>query len=603
MNTNKLQLTRVFNAPRELVFQAWTDAHQFKHWFGAAACEGASLESVKVDARTGGKYRLQVRRADGEYYTTAGIYREVTAPERLVFTWAFEKDGSGDEYGEIEPPEMLVTVEFNAQGTQTELTLTHERFASVESRDRHADGWNRCLDSLANFTTTKPVSTPAEPNHLVGKEFVITREYDAPRELVWLACTDARHVAQWWGPRGFSAPVCEWDAQPGNKLYVIMRAPDGTDFPMGGQFHEVVAPERLVTTAGALDAHGNLLFEFHHTLTLLEQDGKTKLTMRSRLLQVIAPDAAKYIGGFEAGMTQTLERLTDVVGRIPFAMERVLDAPVALVWRALTTPADLGRWYFDLVNFRPEAGCEFSFVVEHEGHTYDHRCQVTTVIPQKLIAYTWRYHGHEGTSRVTFELFAEGGKTKLKLTHEGLETFPPAPHFARKNFVRGWNWLIGSALPDFVENCPREIFIARDFNAPRELVWEAMTKPQHVVNWWGPRGFSMTIEQMDFRVGGDWKHVLHGPDGVNYPNHSVFQEIVQPERIVFSNGGRCEGGPGVSFVSTWSFARLAADRTRVSIRMVFPSAAERDRVAKEFGAIEGAQQTLARLEEYLPKVN
>jgi uncharacterized protein YndB with AHSA1/START domain len=147
----KLQLTRVFAAPRELVFQAWTDANHFSQWFGAAACHGGSLQSVKVDARTGGKYRIQVRRADGEYYTTVGVYREVKPPERLVFTWQFEKDGSGDEYGEVEPPETLVTLEFNARGTQTELILTHERFASTDSRDRHEEGWTRCLDSLGNF--------------------------------------------------------------------------------------------------------------------------------------------------------------------------------------------------------------------------------------------------------------------------------------------------------------------------------------------------------------------------------------------------------------------------------------------------------------------
>ena len=153
--TIKLQLTRVFDAPRELVFKAWTDAGQFRQWFGAAACEGASLESVKVDARVGGKYRLQVRRADGEYYTTVGTYREVKPPERLVFTWAFEKDGSGDEFGETEEPEMLVTVEFKARGGQTELTLTHEKFASVESRNRHAEGWGRCLDSLGKFAGSR----------------------------------------------------------------------------------------------------------------------------------------------------------------------------------------------------------------------------------------------------------------------------------------------------------------------------------------------------------------------------------------------------------------------------------------------------------------
>jgi uncharacterized protein YndB with AHSA1/START domain len=147
----KLQLTRVFAAPRELVFKAWTEADPFKQWFGAAACDGGALQSVKVDARVGGKYRLQVRRADGEFFTTVGIYREVKPPERLVFTWQFEKDGSGDEYGEVESPEMLVTLEFRAHGKQTEMILTHEKFASGESRSRHEQGWTRCLDSLGKF--------------------------------------------------------------------------------------------------------------------------------------------------------------------------------------------------------------------------------------------------------------------------------------------------------------------------------------------------------------------------------------------------------------------------------------------------------------------
>lgn len=152
------------------------------------------------------------------------------------------------------------------------------------------------------------------------------------------------------------------------------------------------------------------------------------------------------------------------------------------------------------------------------------------------------------------------------------------------------------------ENADREIVISRDFNAPRELVWEAMTNPKHVVNWWGPRGFTTTIETMDFRVGGAWKHVMHGPDGANYPNEKVFKEIVKPERIVFSHGGRREEGPGASFQATWTFDALAADKTRVTARMVFPSSSERDFVVKEFGAIEGGKQTLERLGEYLPKM-
>jgi len=147
-NNIKLQLTRIFDAPRELVFKAWTEANQINQWFGAAACGGSLLQSVQVDPRVGGKYRLQTRRADGEYYTTVGTYQEVKPPERLVFTWAFEKDGSGDEFGEVEPPETLVTLEFKALGKKTELLLTHEKFTSVESCGRHEEGWTRCLNEI-----------------------------------------------------------------------------------------------------------------------------------------------------------------------------------------------------------------------------------------------------------------------------------------------------------------------------------------------------------------------------------------------------------------------------------------------------------------------
>jgi uncharacterized protein YndB with AHSA1/START domain len=439
------------------------------------------------------------------------------------------------------------------------------------------------------------------PADYTGQEFVITREFAAPRDLVFTAWTDAKHLAQWWGPRGFTNPVCEWDSQPGKTIHVVMRAPNGAEYPMGGEFREIAAPERLVFTSGPLDEKGKLIFEFLHTVTFVERNGGTTLTVRSRVLKTTA-EANKFIGGFEAGMTQSLERLAGLAEIGPLIIEQTFDAPVALVWRAITTKEDMSRWYFDLAEFKPEVGFEFRFVVEHEGNTYDHRCKVTEVIPQKKIAYTWRYEGLEGDSLVTFELFAKGGKTRLKLTHVGHETFPKTPPYARKNFIRGWTELIGCSLKDFVENADREIVIEREFNAPRELVWEAMTNPQHVVKWWGPRGFSTTIEEMDFRVGGVWKLVMHGPDGANYPNHHMFKEIVKPERIVFSHGGRREGGPGISSVATWTFDAVGSGRTKVTIRMVFPSAADRDFVVKEFGAIEGGKQTLERLAEHLPNM-
>ena len=146
-----------------------------------------------------------------------------------------------------------------------------------------------------------------------------------------------------------------------------------------------------------------------------------------------------------------------------------------------------------------------------------------------------------------------------------------------------------------------EILVSRLFDAPRELAWQAMTDPRHIVHWWGPRGFTTTIQEMDVRPGGVWTLVMHGPDGTDSPNHSVFQEVVYPERLVFAHGGSRPGGPEADFIGTWTFEAVG-DQTRVTIHMVFPTAAQRDIVVKEYGALEGAKQTLERLSEHLPRM-
>ena len=135
-------------------------------------------------------------------------------------------------------------------------------------------------------------------------------------------------------------------------------------------------------------------------------------------------------------------------------IERTFDVPVERVWEALTEVEQLLQWYFDLKQFEPRVGFEFEFVVEHGGMTYHHLCRVTEAVPLTKLAYTWRYQGHEGDSLVTFTLFREGKKTRLKLTHEGLESFPKTPAFARDNFQRGWNEIIGESLIQFLEPAP-----------------------------------------------------------------------------------------------------------------------------------------------------
>ncbi len=145
----------------------------------------------------------------------------------------------------------------------------------------------------------------------------------------------------------------------------------------------------------------------------------------------------------------------------------------------------------------------------------------------------------------------------------------------------------------------REIVITRVVKAARELVWKVWTDPEHVAKWWGPIGFTTTIKKMDVRVGGVWKHTMCGPDGTIYPNSSVFRVVEKPERIEFAHGGARAGGAGVSFYSTWLFEVVSEKETRVTIHMVFDTPAERDRVVKDFGAIEGGQQTLGRLDDYV----
>jgi uncharacterized protein YndB with AHSA1/START domain len=136
----------------------------------------------------------------------------------------------------------------------------------------------------------------------------------------------------------------------------------------------------------------------------------------------------------------------------PFVIERTLNAPIEKVWSAITDKEQMKQWYFDLAEFKPEVGFEFQFEGGSEEKTYLHLCKITEVVAGKKLAYSWRYEGYEGYSVVTFELFPEGSATRIKLTHEGLESFPQNNRdFAKESFSQGWTHIIGTSLPNFVE--------------------------------------------------------------------------------------------------------------------------------------------------------
>jgi uncharacterized protein YndB with AHSA1/START domain len=155
------------------------------------------------------------------------------------------------------------------------------------------------------------------------------------------------------------------------------------------------------------------------------------------------------------------------------------------------------------------------------------------------------------------------------------------------------------SLAEVQDEC--EIVVMRVFDAPRKMVFDAWAEPKQLVQWFGPEGFTTTIETFDFREGGEWVMVMHGPDGTNYPGSILFTEITAPEVIAYFQRGGREGDEEVEFHSTVTFEEIGPEKTRLTIRMEFASSEERDENVRNYGSIEGGRQTLERLAMFLTK--
>jgi uncharacterized protein YndB with AHSA1/START domain len=145
--------------------------------------------------------------------------------------------------------------------------------------------------------------------------------------------------------------------------------------------------------------------------------------------------------------------------------------------------------------------------------------------------------------------------------------------------------------------------VSRVFNAPRELVFRAWSSHEHLSRWYGPDGFTITTHELAFKPGGVWRFIMHGPDGRDYPNRVVFQEIVEPQRLVYAHDDEEEGDDAIRFNTTVTFDEAGAGKTKLTMRSVFSSKQEKDRVAQEHGAVEGGLQHVGRLAEYLAMQN
>ncbi len=138
----------------------------------------------------------------------------------------------------------------------------------------------------------------------------------------------------------------------------------------------------------------------------------------------------------------------------------------------------------------------------------------------------------------------------------------------------------------------RELLISRTLDAPVELVWEVWTKPEHIAQWWGPDGFTNTISTMEMRPGGEWDLVMHGPDGTDYKNKSIFKEVVPFKKIVY------EHVSAPKFVATIQF-EAQGEKTFLQWHMLFETAEQFIQVVKTFKADEGLKQNIEKLNQYL----
>ena len=454
---------------------------------------------------------------------------------------------------------------------------------------------------------------------MAGREIVITRVFDAPRELVWDAWTDPEQVVQWWGPKGFTTTIQEMNVTPGGVWRHTMHGPDGAEYPNKSVFIEVVKPKRIVFSHGG-GKKGAPGAQFEPTWTFEAQGNKTKLTIRMLFPSAAARDAVVQTYNAIEGGNQTLDRLGEQLARTPIVIERTYDAPIEAVWKAITDLDQMKQWYMPaLKSFEPEVGFETQFSIPQEGQDFNHLWKVTEVVPGRTISYTWRYEGYPGDSSVTFELTPGENKTKLRLTHKGLETFHPEknPGLARGNFYQGWTSL-GTLLEQFLETnkdvATQDFIISRVFDAPRELVWKAFTDPEHMKNWWGPKGFTVQTAKMDFRPGGSYHYCMRSPDGHDMWGKFVYREIAAPERIVFINsfsdvaGGLTRHPMSPTWpletLSTFTFAEHEG-KTRLTIRWSPYNATESERKIFEEGRKgmhQGWSGTFEQLENYLAKV-
>jgi uncharacterized protein YndB with AHSA1/START domain len=309
--TKDLVIERIFDAPREQVWRAWTDPELFMRWWGPSTF---TSPTCRMDVRPGGRYVWSMRDPDGNDYYSAGTFLEVTPPERLVYTDSFaDKDGNiipPSAYGMSDafPTELTVTVTLEDLGQRTKMRTTFSGMPEGPEKEMTAAGFNESLDKLTN-AVTKQVQLTIDREKL---QIIIIRDFDAPAALVWRALTEPTLLSQWWGQPGSPMSVDKHELRPGGEWRFVERDAAGNEYGFRGVFREIESPRRIVQTFEYEPMAGHVIVE---TLTLTEHGGGTKLTAVEQF-DNIEDLEGMYQSGMEDGTEKSYNQLAALLQKM-----------------------------------------------------------------------------------------------------------------------------------------------------------------------------------------------------------------------------------------------------------------------------------------------
>jgi uncharacterized protein YndB with AHSA1/START domain len=309
----ELNITRTFDAPRDLVWRAFTDPGMLIQWRGP---RGFTPTEFEMPMKVGARWRMTMvghvpATQEPATLKQHGVIKEIRPPELLVYTFAWD-DRSCVGLPESPFKENVVTIRLEEQGGKTVMHFTQGPFATESECDGHTGGWNSAFDRFAEFMLREqPGRIPAADD--VPSELHLRRFFAAPRQMVFDAWTKPEMVKEWWGPKCFTNPLCEMDARGGGEIRIHMQAPDGTIYPMTGRFVEFYPPYRFHFTSGPVDQEGKQIFETWTSVFFEEKDGGTEVVLDVHVTKS-TPEAAKYLKGMRQGWTQSLDKLAEFVG-------------------------------------------------------------------------------------------------------------------------------------------------------------------------------------------------------------------------------------------------------------------------------------------------